>query len=554
MHRRHSRISLFPCLALFIALSTLAGLASGAPNDAAAKKLRDQAIDQDYLATNYAAAEKKLTEALDLCKKTSDCSPYIRARIHCDLGVVEFMLKKIDLARTEFATALLEDPGVDLDKDLANTDVQKEFAAAKGGGPPPTPAPPPAPAASAAGSSGPASQGGMAHAAPGRQKVQVPLPIYAEVPADLGVTRVIVRYKPVGKDDWKTTQLSKMGAGYGGEIPCADVGNSEGELQYYLQALDTNGDLVAASGRSSSPHTVSIVKKLEGEAPHLPGKPPPQACKLGGAASAAATTTSSSDTGECPPDAPPDFPGCKAEGGAKSCESDDDCMAGEECVDRSCQKGNDVSRPYKKNWLSLGVQAELLVMPGVSDACLGNSGYTCFRDDNQAYYGDVPAKGIDDTVLGGFATSPMVRILLGYDRALSPNLTIGGRVGYAVFGAGPQRPGGAAFMPLHLEARAAYFFGKNALSKKGIRVYGLASAGLMEVDAEQTIDVKFPAARGSLNVDAWTKTGNGFAAVGPGAMYAFTPNSGLALELKGIMLFPTFGIALGAQLAYTIGL
>ena len=122
MDRRLFPSTLVACILSVALLTSRTSLA--APNDAAAQKLRDQAIDQDYLATNYTAAEKKLTDALALCQKTSDCSPFIRARLHCDLGVIEYMLRKVDLARTEFATALLEDPNVDLDKDLANTDVQ----------------------------------------------------------------------------------------------------------------------------------------------------------------------------------------------------------------------------------------------------------------------------------------------------------------------------------------------------------------------------------------------------------------------------------------------
>lgn len=532
----------------------------GAPNDAAAQKLRDQAIDQDYLATNYTAAEKKLTDALALCQKTSDCSPFIRARLHCDLGVVQYMLHKVDLARTEFATALLEDPNVDLDKDLANTDVQREFAAAKGGGPPPavtTAAPPPAPGPS--GASGPgAPSGGLLHVPPKRQKVQTPLPLYVEIGADLGVTRVIVRFKPVGSTEWKTAQLGKTGEGFGGEIPCADIANREGEFQYFIQALDANGDLVAASGRSVTPHSVAIVKKLEGEAPHLPGEPPPEACRPGSAPLESASGGAATEASDCPPG----FPGCHSEGPA-SCESKDDCTAGEDCVDRVCQKGGeDEHRPYKKNWLSVGVQADLLLMPSANNACAGGgTGYSCFRSDTGAYYPDVPLQNVDDQVLSGFATAPMIRILLGYDRVLGPNLTVGGRLGYAIVGGGPQRPAsgsndaGPSFFPIQIEARLAYWFGNNVFARKGLRFFAFASGGMTEVDASQNIDVRSNSSPSTpIFVDAWRKTGLGFVSAGPGMMYAVSPNSGVTLELKPIVLFPTFGVALSAQLGYSIGL
>ncbi len=555
MDRRLARIWLVVCLIAPALLSTRFAL--GAPNDTAAQKLRDQAINQDYLATDFTAAEKKLTDALALCKKTTDCSPFIRARLHCDLGVVEFMLHKVDMARTEFATALMEDPSVELDKDLSNTDVRNEFAALKSGGPPP-----PATAPSAApGQAPPTPQaGGLAHTPPTRQRVETPLPLYVQVPADVGAAKVVVRFKSVGARDWKTAPLRPMGDGYGGEIPCSDVGNSEGELEYYIQALDTNGDLVAASGRSASPQRVAIVKTLDGEAPHLPGQPPPEACKPGPPAPVESAAPVMTEASDCPPG----FPGCHGEGPV-SCDSKDDCMAGEACVDQTCQRASqDAHRPYKKNWLSLLVQADFLYMPASNDTCLGANppnGYTCFRSDTGQYYAAVPARGIDDQVLSGFPQSlPMIRIAVGYDRALSSNVTMGLRVGYAVSGGGPTRPAnklsqaGADFMPLHVEGRLAYTFGKNGLARKGLRFFLFASGGMMEVDASQGIDVR-PAAGGKpINIDAWTKTGLGFVTAGPGLMYAITPNTGLFIEVRPTVLFPTFGFAASGLLGYTVGL
>ncbi len=401
MDRRLIQSSFFASIIAIALLTTR--FAAGASNDAAVQKLRDQAIDQDYLATNYAAAEKKLTDALLLCKKTSDCSPFIRARLHCDLGVVEYMLHKVDLARTEFATALLEDPNVDLDKDLANTDVQKEFAAAKGGGPPPpsapSPAPPPPASSAPAGpdqnapaAAGATQGGGVSHVPPTQGQVRTPLPLYAEVAPDLGAAKVVVRYKPVGLTEWKTAAMDKMGNGYGGEIPCTDVGNREGELLYFIQAMDTSGDLVASNGRSVTPHSVDIVKKLDGEAPHLPGKPPPAACKPSTASAASASSSATSGETEAS-DCPPGFPGCHTESEPTSCESRSDFLIvwrARDCIDRVCKKGDgeDENRQFKKNWLSLSVQADLLLMPGANAACAGGVGYSCFVSDT--YYADDP--------------------------------------------------------------------------------------------------------------------------------------------------------------------
>jgi len=65
-----------------------------APNDAAALKLRDDAIDTDYLATNFAEAAGKLQKAIALCKGAASCSSTVRARLLCDLGVIDFTMKR----------------------------------------------------------------------------------------------------------------------------------------------------------------------------------------------------------------------------------------------------------------------------------------------------------------------------------------------------------------------------------------------------------------------------------------------------------------------------
>jgi hypothetical protein len=523
--------------------------ATAAPNDAAAQRLRDLAIDQDYLATDFAAAERKLAVAVDLCKNAADCSSSMRARLHCDLGVIEYMLHRADLARSEFATALKEDPSVDVDKDLSTTDVQREFASVKRRwlaqpGEPGTSAgaAPPLPFEGT-----PRRGSGITHMAPGRQQVNTPLPVYVEVRPDAGASKIFVRYKPVGATDWKAAVMLKMWHGFGAEIPCSDIGSDEGKLDYYVQALDRNGDVVASSGASAAPHRVTIVRRLDGEPPHFPRRAPPHACGPGGVPAEAASVAT---TGDCPPGSP----GCHANE-SPTCESADECIDGQQCVDHSCRRVIDESKlPPNKDWFSLALQGELLLLPGSNDACLGDTGYACFRSDSGAYYPGPTVKGKDDQVIGGLATSPMLRILLGYDRVVGPNVTFGWRLGYAVGGGAPRRPAGPSFVPLHIEGRLAYWFGDGVFSRIGLRFYVVVAAGVTEVDASQKIDL-FPADRAQPTfVDAWRKAGAGFGAVGLGLMIAVSRSSGFLIEAKAMELFPTSGTALGAQLGYTVGL
>ena len=51
-----------------------------------------------------------------------------------------------------------------------------------------------------------------------------------------GVVRVVVKYKGPGMTSWKRFDLKKVGDGWGGLVPCADV--KTGTLRYYIQGLD----------------------------------------------------------------------------------------------------------------------------------------------------------------------------------------------------------------------------------------------------------------------------------------------------------------------------
>jgi hypothetical protein len=287
-----------------------------------------------------------------------------------------------------------------------------------------------------------------------------------------------------------------------------------------------------------SPHVVHIVLQLEGEPPHLPDQPPPARCTQ-------------------KTDCPPGFPGCHDESAKTACVSD------EECPSRACTAGfcepqattPVADAPYKENWFSLAFQADLLALPAASNACQGGTGYTCF-DSGGKYYSGIPLTGADDVVTGGVALATM-RVLVGYDRAVTQNLLLGGRFGVA-FNGGPQRPSASAFLPVSIEARGSYWFGHDPLGRSGFRFFVLAGAGAEEVDASVPVDIYASfadyQAKQSQNYNAWKKTGLGFVEIGPGAMYAITPSTGIVLEAKATLLFPTSAAGFGVQLGYAIGL
>jgi hypothetical protein len=527
---RLSMVIVAAAVAVSSLLSVFARIASAAPKDAAALKLREHAIYTDYLGTNFSAAESKLAQAIAMCGDGTDCEPKVRARLQCDLGAVFFSDQKPEDAKAHFALALRDDPNVAIDKDLSSPELQRLFTASKGAGTPAASANAAAPAT--------AAPEDLTYTVPPAQAVLTPVPVYVEVPSGVDAVKVNVRFKAFGVEQWKTSTLKKMGAGWGGQISCADVGDSLGDLKYFIQATDENGDLVATSGRLVAPHVVHIVAQLEGEPPHLPDQPPPARC---------------TQTTDCPPG----FPGCHNEGGKTACVSDDECPS-QKCTSGFCEEPEaapEADAPYKQNWLGVAFQVDFLLLPAANDACKGGTGYTCF-DSSGKYYSGIPLAGADDVVAGGLAPATM-RILLGYDRALTQNIMVGGRLGYA-FNGGPQRPGASSFLPVSVEARGEYWFGHDPLGRSGFRFFVLAGAGMEEVDASVPVDIYASAqdylAKKSQNFNAWKKTGLGFAEAGPGLMYAITPNTGILLEAKGVLMFPTSAAGAAAQLGYVIGL
>jgi hypothetical protein len=81
---------------------------------------------------------------------------------------------------------------------------------------------------------------------------------------------------------------------------------------------------------------------------------------------------------------------------------------------------------------------------------------------------------------------------------------------------------------------------------------------MQEVDASVPVDLYASAsayeAKQSQNFNAWKKTGLGFAEAGPGVMYAITPNTGILLEAKAVLMFPTSAVGAALQLGYVLGL
>jgi hypothetical protein len=551
-------------LALAGASSLLSSLAFAAPKDAAVIKIDRDAIYNDYLATKFPNAEKKLRKAIAMCA-AGGCSPRIYAQLHRDLGIVYVVSGRTPAAQGEFAQALQIDPSITLVKELNTPEIQATFNAARAGGGGEAPAEA-APEPAAPGGPAPRGAGGedMTHTPPAEQTILTPVPLYAEMPEGVTPAKVQARYKPFGATEWKTIDLRKLKSGYGGEVPCLDIGSETGDLKYYIQAIDANGDVVATSGTRNAPHKVPIKNELAGEPPHLPGRPPPAQCAnpgdcppgLPGCASGKKKKTGEKEWGaSCELDSECRSGACRdgtcaaeSEGGpaeAKTCEKDGDCASGQVCTGSVC------SSKAKKNFLSVSIQQDMLLLSSATEVCANQTDYTCFYSNNSQYgtNGEQPTPDRDQ-VSGGFGLAT-TRILVGFDRLFGENLTLGVKLGYA-FNGGPAAEGGKAFLPVHAEARVAYFFGKNPFGATGIRPYVTANGGVAQIDARVTVQVTDQL--GQSNLAAWKKGGTSFVGAGVGAMWLTSPGSGFVAELRLEQLFSSSATGVSLQLGYAIGL
>jgi len=562
---RHCRALVF---ALVGALFATSALAAG-PKDDAANKLADQAINTDYLATNFAEAEKKLRNAVTLCGPAA-CSPQVRARVHRDLGVVLIAgLNRREEGKQELAEAIRADPDVVLEKDLTTPEIDQTFKALKAG-----PLPPPKATTGVAGE--------MIHSPPPEQRALTAVPIYVELPEGATPVKVIARYKPYGTPDWKTLELHKIGTGYGGEVPCMDVGSTTGDFVYYVQATDAAGEVVGTSGTRTAPNKVVIKNEaVSGEPPHLPGRPPPSRCR---------------EAGDCPPG----MPGCggkrissargwgatcttdrecgseywckqgTCEGGVRTesdgeppasgkyCDTSTDCDTGERCsAARVCEHAPE--KP-KKVWLSLNVGQDFSFIGTQADVCgnpdtLAAKQYACIDKENYSYNG-VPvasAPGTGNAINGGVDPAT-TRFLAGVELLIGDNVTLGARLGY-VYGTAAGR----SLSLFHGEGRVAFWFGKEPFSRRRVRPFLVVAGGLAEVDnkfAVPVIESDLPkGVYPTQTLTVWRQSGSGFAGGGAGIMIPTGGiGQGVTAEVKVVALFPDSGVAMAPSIGYALGL
>jgi len=581
------RILWLPAFLVCVAWLVSAKDAPAAPKDAAVTRMADDAINNDYLSLKFNDAAKKLRAALAQCQPNA-CSAQVRARVNRDLGVVLIAgLNKPGEGKKAFIEAVKADPRVTLDKDLTTPAIEQAFQAARSAVGAQAPAAPAAPAATAAG-------GDIVHTPPSEGAILTPLPIYVELPSGVSANKVLLQYKPFGATDWQKLELKKMGSGYGGEIPCQAIGSTTGELSYYVQATDSEGDVVGTNGTRKAPNRVSIQNEISGEAAHLPGRPAPVKCK---------------DKADCPPG----FPGCSSKkaakgwgascekdrecgeglackagtcdtgeksdsgesssGSGRSCDTSTDCDPGEKCnADKVCESAGS---PRKRLWVSFNIQQDISFVPAQKDVCgsptnEAPNNITCIDETNYPYAG-IPEASSDDGSSGneikGGPRRSTTRFLLDVSYLVIPNLSVGARLGYVI-----NTQPGRSLARFHGEARVAYWIGNDPFAKKGLRPFVAVLAGVGEVDDKFTAQVyetlcgpgtadpnctsQFANDNGLVpnpTLTLWRRGAKTFAGAAAGVMIPTAPNMGVLVEVKAQSFFPNSAFTLSPTVGYAVG-
>lgn len=237
---------------------------------------------------------------------------------------------------------------------------------------------------------------------------------------------------------------------------------------------------------------------------------------------------------------------------AKEKEKDESCDSESgTCLEEEPAKSESAPGKGAKNWLSLHFEQDLPLFSAQDQVCGSGTSpdaknYSCFQ--NGAPFNGTIAPGTGNHVSGGIGRGT-VRLLLGFERVLSSNISLGVRLGYA-FGGRP--PGADKFSPLHLELRANYWFGSAPFEGSGVRPYVSLSGGMAEVDGKVSVEY-YDQNNAKKTVDAWRKMGKGFAGLAFGVMVPFAGNNGIVPELRAMQMFGASGTVFDLSIGYARG-
>ena len=298
----------------------LLGVSAGAFAQLSNQKLAEinRVAMEAYNNLDIETSRKALEDAARGAERGNIHGPAL-ARTYSNLGVVVVGGLGDSAAGIDaFMRALKEDPNVEPDPVVATPEVMTAFNTAKrnlarGAAPKPGAAPV---------ESGPV-EGNLSHTPAEEQLSQTAVPVFVGK-GSVEAAKIKIFYRSLGMPKPKSAEMQKTDHGWTYMIPCTDV--FEPTVEYFIIALDDDGDQVGNAGTPERPVSVAVVGTRTQEAPSLPGQEAPQQCNT---------------SEECPPG----MPGCASGRGqlGDTCSRSSDCNSGLKCDDNFCvmSAGND---------------------------------------------------------------------------------------------------------------------------------------------------------------------------------------------------------------------
>lgn len=569
-----------------ILLTSLGAMAAGRKDKAASAKI-DEAVNVHYIAAQFDKAESALQAAIKTCG-SQDCSGEVLGKAYLYLGIVRGNGKQ-DLAgaRQAFEAAVAADPNITIDPSLVVPAVLDEFnkASSKSGEPGGKTR------VSANGSL--QGSGAGAHAGPvgdlrcspaSGYEVQLGRPIPFHCERMEGVIRGELHYRGVGSENYQAQLMtfSSKDATLSAQVPC-DALTKKGTLSVYVVAQNEDREPINTFGSEEKPAEYTIVDAPSKPAPSLPGSPAPEVCS-----DLLKSLNSGVSEGEVCKESDPCKHGLFCDSGicqkAPTCELGSDCGSGH-CIDGYCVMDEHFADAKKPNqWLiGLNFAMDFWVSSSANNACGGENplsgSYSCYSEGKTKINispSTAPNRGVTNSVpmadqSGNIKTTLVpatMRALLSLDRIVSPQVTLGLRLGMA-FNGGPAKMAFVSnsdgtyrptqegnFLPLHAELRAAYWF--SPLTEPGLHPFVALAGGVAQVDAKVSIngfsvDTDTKQAYGKRNFDAWHRIGSGFGAGSFGAMLSLNQRHNILLAVNTMVFFPNTGLTIEPSLGYLLG-
>lgn len=368
------------------------------------------------------------------------------------------------------------------------------------------------------------------------QGILRPVPIAAELPGDIAsrARRVLVHYRLWGDPDWTTLELRRNAARYEGAIPCLEISTVTGDLRYYIRVHDAEGRVIATGASRAKPYRVAIKHD-------------------------STLSASSASAAKCPDpaDCPRGLLGCPSERVIEiACKTDSDCEGGTTCGWRGvCER---VSR--RQSWVLLSVEQDAGVFTA-SGAChveaQENEGYACYRTDGAQYTG---SPVLTNEPLG--AGRGPTRVVIGFERLIYYDTSLGVRLGFTVLGEGPTPRAGTDYVPLSVAARVTHWFGDDPFARSGLRPFAFVTGGYAMVDIEARSRVRedptAPIVYQSDNdleqtVEVWKRAGDAFVGAGGGVALAWSGSRAVFIEAAALAAFPFGALVIAPSAGVMLG-